>query len=182
MALFGKDRDRVEGAPEGSPPASPVGQTRWEGNKMAEPQRTPGAGTDAFLGKGSQVTGKVVLAGTGRIEGKIEGEVAAQETLVIGESAVLNAQVSGETIVIHGKVTGDVTARQKLELRTGCKVTGNISAPRLVVEEGATFEGQCSMGSPEAKLGEKPDVSVLLRDAKKDAPRPQQQPNAGAAH
>ena len=53
----------------------------------------------------------------------------------------------------------------------------------LVVEEGATFEGQCSMGSPDAKLGEnKPDVSVLLRDAKKDAPRPQQQPNAGAAH
>jgi cytoskeletal protein CcmA (bactofilin family) len=150
---------------------------------MAEPQRTPGAGTDAFLGKGSQVTGKVVLAGTGRIEGKVEGEIAAQETLVIGESAVLNAQVSGETIVIHGKVTGDVTARQKLELRTGCKVTGNISAPRLVVEEGAAFEGQCSMGASDAsKLGEsKPDVSVLLRDTKKDAPRPQQ-PNAGTAH
>jgi cytoskeletal protein CcmA (bactofilin family) len=149
---------------------------------MVEPQRNAGAGTDAFLGKGSQVTGKVVLAGTGRIEGKVEGEIAAQETLVIGESAVVNAQVSGDTIVIHGKVTGDVTARQKLELRMGCKVSGNISAPRLVVEEGATFEGQCSMGvgGDASRLGEpKPDVSVLLRDAKKDVPR---QPNAGAAH
>ena len=146
---------------------------------MMEPQRSASAGTDAFLGKGSQVTGKVVLAGTGRIEGKVEGEIAAQDTLVIGETAVVNAQVSGETIVIHGRVTGDVTARQKLELRAGSKVSGNISSPRLVVEEGATFEGQCTMGSadPTAKLGEKPDLSVLVREKKHDPPR---QANAGA--
>jgi cytoskeletal protein CcmA (bactofilin family) len=47
-------------------------------------------------------------------------------------------------------VTGDVTARQKLELRAGSKVTGNIRAPRVVVEEGAHFEGQCSMGAAQA--------------------------------
>lgn len=164
MALFGKEvgKERADGSTE-VPPAA----TRGEGRTMTD-QRATGAGTDAFLGKGSQITGKVVLSGTGRIEGKVEGEIAAQDTLVIGESAVVNAQVSGETIVVHGRVTGDVTARQKLELRAGSKVTGNINAPRLIVEEGAVFEGQCKMGAADAtaRLGDKSDVSVLLRDKK----------------
>jgi cytoskeletal protein CcmA (bactofilin family) len=125
------------------------------------------AGTDAFLGKGSHVSGKVVLSGPGHIEGRVEGEISAQGTLVIGDGAVVNAQVTGETIVIHGQVTGDVTARQKLELRRGCRVSGNISAPRLVVEEGAAFEGQCTMaGDKTTRLGDKPETSLLLRQRK----------------
>lgn len=142
--------------------------------------KSGGLGTDAFLGNGSHVTGKVVLGGTGRIEGKVEGEIAAQDTLVIGETAVVNAQVSGETIVIHGRVTGDVTARQKLELRAGSKVSGNVRAPRLVVEEGAVFEGQCAMGASDpTHLGEK-DVSALLREKRKDTPPPPRASAPGA--
>ncbi len=166
MALFGKEtgKERVDGS--GEPPAS---ATRGEGRTMTDQRVGSAAGTDAFLGKGSQISGKVVLSGTGRIEGKVEGEIAAQDTLVIGESAIVNAQVSGETIVIHGRVTGDVTARQKLELRSGSKVAGNISAPRLIVEEGAVFEGNCKMGAVEVGR-DKGDVSVLLN---KKPPQPE---------
>jgi cytoskeletal protein CcmA (bactofilin family) len=183
MALFGKERERIEGTGLVSPPTTTPGfseTARGEGmTTMTEPQRNAAPGTDAFLGKGSQVTGKIILAGTGRIEGKVEGEIAAQDTLVIGDTAVVNAQVSGETIVIHGRVTGDVTARQKLELRTGSKVSGNISAPRLIVEEGATFEGQCTMGgTPAGKAAEKTDVAVLLREKKHEDPA--HRPGAGA--
>ena len=173
MALFGKERERIDGTGPVSPMSTPgfSDTARGEGMTMTEPQRNAAPGTDAFLGKGSQVTGKIILAGTGRIEGKVEGEIAAQDTLVIGDTAVVNAQVSGETIVIHGRVTGDVTARQKLELRTGSKVSGNISAPRLIVEEGAIFEGQCTMGgTPAGKGAEKPDVAVLVRDKKHEDP------------
>src|SRR4029450_5446704 len=114
---------------------------------MGEGDMTPDrhAGMDAFLGKGSKVDGKLVLEGTGRIEGQLDGEISAQDTLTIGESAVVNAKISGTSIIIEGRVTGDACARQRLELRATSRVQGNISTPCLIVHDGALFEGQCSM-------------------------------------
>jgi cytoskeletal protein CcmA (bactofilin family) len=104
----------------------------------------------AFLGKGTRVTGKLAFDGPGRIEGHVEGEVSAQDALVIGESAVVNAHINGASIIVHGKVTGDIVARARLELRAPCKVIGNISSPNLVIQEGAVLEGKCSMGASES--------------------------------
>ena len=109
-----------------------------------------GSGTSAFLGKGSRVTGKLNFEGPVRIEGQIEGEISAQDTLTIGESAVVNAQITGSTVIIHGRVTGDVTARKRLEIRAPGRVMGNITSPSLVIHEGVVFEGQCTMGDVRA--------------------------------
>jgi cytoskeletal protein CcmA (bactofilin family) len=111
--------------------------------------------TSAFLGKGSRVTGKLVFEGTVRIEGQVEGEITAQDTLTVGESAVINAQINGTSIVVNGKVTGDITARKRLEIRAPGKVFGNISAPSLVIHEGVIFEGQCTMSPSESTRVEK---------------------------
>ena len=102
-------------------------------------------GIDAFLGKGTTICGKLVFEGPGRIEGKVEGEIAAHDTLTIGEGATVNAKVTGTSIIVEGQVTGDVTARHRLELRASGRVRGNVVAPSLVVQEGAILEGQCSM-------------------------------------
>lgn len=120
-------------------------------------------GTSAFLGKGSHVTGKVVFEGSARIEGQVEGEITAQDGLVIGEGAVVKARITGSTIVVQGQVTGDITARTSLELCAPSKVLGNINTPSLVIREGAVFEGQCAMGGPDARRVKKPDFSVLIR-------------------
>jgi cytoskeletal protein CcmA (bactofilin family) len=109
-----------------------------------------GSGSSAFLGKGSRVVGKLAFEGPARIEGTVEGEIAAQDTLTIGESAVVNAQITGTTVVIHGRVTGDVTARKRLEIRAPGRVMGNITSPSLVIHEGVVFEGQCTMGDVRA--------------------------------
>lgn len=103
-------------------------------------------GIDAFLGKGTTISGKLVFDGPGRIEGKVEGEITAHDTLTIGEGAVVNAKVTGTSIVVEGQITGDVVARQRLELRPSGRVRGNISSPSLVVQEGAILDGQCAMG------------------------------------
>jgi cytoskeletal protein CcmA (bactofilin family) len=99
----------------------------------------------AFLGPGSKITGTVKLDSTGRIEGEVEGEIHARD-LVIGESAVVKAQITGATVVVHGTVIGDIRATSRLEIRRPAKVKGNISSAVLVIEEGASFEGKCSMG------------------------------------
>ena len=115
----------------------------------------------AFLGPGSKITGTVKLDSTGRIEGEVEGEIHARD-LVIGESAIVKAQVHGATVVVHGTVTGDIHATSRLEIRRPAKVKGNISSSVLVIEEGASFEGKCSMGDvkgmsePAAPKAEKP--------------------------
>jgi cytoskeletal protein CcmA (bactofilin family) len=121
-------------------------------------------GTSAFLGKGSRVTGKLVFEGTVRVEGQVEGEITAQDTLTIGESAVVNAQVIGTSVIVHGKVTGDITARKRLEIRAPGKVFGNISTPSLVIHEGVIFEGQCSMTSTEAGRADKGKVAFFPKD------------------
>jgi len=105
-----------------------------------------GSGSSAFLGKGSRVVGKLTFEGPARIEGIVEGEIAAQDTLTIGESAVVNAQIAGSAVIIHGRVTGDVVARKRLEIRAPGRVLGNITSPSLVIHEGDVFEGQCTMG------------------------------------
>ena len=161
MALFGKERERNE-RPRGlspDPAATAAGPVPRE-VEMFERDRDAGrpdeaSGTSAFLGKGSRVTGKLVFEGPARIEGHVEGEISAQDTLVIGEGAVVNAQIVGSAVVVHGRVTGDVTARKKLEIRAPGKLFGNITTPSLVIHEGVIFEGQCTMAATETPRAEK---------------------------
>jgi cytoskeletal protein CcmA (bactofilin family) len=104
---------------------------------------------DAFLGKGVKVVGSLSFAGPAEIEGYIEGEIEAQDRLVIGESAVINAKITGTEIVIRGTVTGDITAKNRLYLQKPAKVVGNVKCGSLGIEEGVAFEGRCTMDSKE---------------------------------
>ena len=156
MALLGKDWD---GTRQGS--ATP--SATMDGRATD----TDGGGMTAFLGRGSMLTGKVTLEGPGRIDGQVEGEITAADTLVIGEHAIVIAQITGTSIVIHGTVTGDITARTRLEVRAPAKVVGNLDTKCLVIHEGATFEGRCSMGGADvSKLRKDKNSSVLLRGEK----------------
>jgi cytoskeletal protein CcmA (bactofilin family) len=101
------------------------------------------------LGKGCDITGKLCFDGAVQIDGRVNGEVSAQETVLVGESAVVNAQITADSIVITGTVTGDITARRRLEIRAPGRVQGNISTPSLVVHDGVVFDGRCSMGNAE---------------------------------
>jgi len=181
MALFKKDRGRTsedvgESAARpsstssiGTPLATPAETREREGTKNmasygALDRMAPGdtSRETAFLGKGTRLSGKISFEGTARIEGQVEGEIIANDTLLIGESALVNAQISGGIIVIHGKVTGDITASKKLEIRAPGRLYGNVTTPSLVIEEGVIFEGHCSMGATEARGDRK--VTLLAKD------------------
>ncbi|TMA35432.1 MAG: polymer-forming cytoskeletal protein, partial [Deltaproteobacteria bacterium] len=100
------------------------------------------------------------------------------ETLTIGEGAVVKATIAGATIVIEGRVTGDVTAHHRVELRASSRVQGNITAPSLIVHEGAFFEGQCSMAGAEATaMRDKPEAMAAFNQAR----RPRDIPAAATA-
>lgn len=102
---------------------------------------------DQYLGKGSRVSGELNFDDTVQIDGQVDGEISAQETLILGEGAVVTAQISGNTVVIKGQVRGDMNARKQIEICAPGKFYGNIVTPSLVIHEGAIFEGHCSMSA-----------------------------------
>ena len=125
----------------------------------------PTTQVEAFLGKGSKVVGTLTFSGPVDLDGTVEGEVQAKDRLTIGESAVVNAKVTGAEVIVRGTVNGDISASKKLSLRRPAKVTGNISASNLSIEEGVVFEGKCSM----AATGVAPVVSIDSRQGTKTA-------------
>jgi cytoskeletal protein CcmA (bactofilin family) len=102
---------------------------------------------NSILGPGCKVKGNIDLKGTLRIEGDFDGEINCPETLIIGKSGVVQADVKVKNAVIGGKLVGNVSATNKIELQTGSHVEGDISTARLVIDEGVFFEGACKMGT-----------------------------------
>ncbi len=125
----------------------------------------------AHLGVGSRVEGKLTFEGSVRVDGQIEGEISAQDTVIIGEGAELTAQITANVIIVHGRVTGDLTARKRVELKAPAALTGNVSTPSLVIHEGVAFEGHCTMGGAAAGRGERADKRIALFPAEERAAR-----------
>lgn len=124
------------------PPPAPMPESR-----VAPPRQASATPLEAraYLDQGSKVSGKLSFEGPARIDGQIDGEISAKDSLMIGESAVVTAQIKAASIIVAGKVSGDMTASQRIEIRPSAKVLGNLTAPVLVVHEGAVFEGHCAM-------------------------------------
>ena len=156
------------GQAHAAPPQAPAGTAAKESTVLDKDRVEGGDGdVQAYLGKGSRVSGKLNFEGTVRVDGQVEGEIAAQDTLIVGERAVVTAQISGTTIIIRGKVTGDINARKRVEIRAPGRLFGNIVTPSLVIHEGVIFEGHCSMASgAEVRSAEAPKASPLSKDEK----------------
>jgi cytoskeletal protein CcmA (bactofilin family) len=99
----------------------------------------------SFLDGGTSFEGKITFSGTIRLDGAFKGEASADGTLVIGESAEVDAHLSVRSVVIHGQVRGDVAARDLVELGPTARVSGSIKTQRLRIAEGARVDAKIEM-------------------------------------
>lgn len=99
-----------------------------------------------FVGHGTTLTGDTNFQMMLRVDGHLTGTVSSEGgTLIVGNNGQLDANVSVGVAQVNGTIQGDVTATEKIHLgRTAC-VVGNVTTPKLVIEEGAVFEGNCTM-------------------------------------
>jgi len=182
MALFNREPEKnVKADPAKGPTAvppkpvsmPPVSTAPIPPEKIAAPSvpnaapvRPLAAAGDsaAYLDRTSKITGKLMFEASTRLEGTIEGEIIAKDHLVIGESAVITAQIKAASIIVAGKVNGDISATQRIEIRPAGRVVGNLTAPVFVVHEGALFEGHCSMQADAAQSERK--VTVFPKEAR----------------
>ncbi|HVT45954.1 MAG TPA: polymer-forming cytoskeletal protein [Thermoanaerobaculia bacterium] len=102
---------------------------------------------NGFLDRGSAFRGELEFEDTMRIDGKFNGKIVSKNELIVGESASIEGEVHVGRIAIGGTVTGKIIAADRIEIHRSGKVYGDIRTPKLIIEEGATFEGNCSMGT-----------------------------------
>lgn len=102
---------------------------------------------ETILGRGTEFRGTLVSSGVVRIEGKLEGEINHSGELVIGESAVVIANVKAKIITVAGQVKGNVDCEGRLEIVPSGRLYGDIKVGHLVIAEGAVFQGVSVMRS-----------------------------------
>jgi cytoskeletal protein CcmA (bactofilin family) len=129
--------------------------------RNSKPEAKAGALT-AFIDEGSEIEGKYTFSGTVMLNGRLKGEILTNDTLIIGEKGVVNANIRAGTVIISGEVVGNVLATERVELRGTARVFGDVESPVVVVEEGVLFEGHCRMTkSKPAETGRDRDFSVV---------------------
>ena len=111
--------------------------------------------SETFLGAGSVLSGELRFAGSVRLEGSVEGQVWAGQTVIVGEGAQVDATIEAETLEVYGTVVGDIRVTRQTVLHKTAHVEGEIQTAGIVVEEGARFKGCIVIGPERADAGPK---------------------------
>ena len=107
-------------------------------------------GLTAFIDQGSSFEGKLSFKDTVRIDGHFSGQITSENTLVVGESGVIEANVRSQVVIVSGTVAGDIVATSKVILHKTAHIDGNVQTPSLVMEDGAVLNGELRMGEKKA--------------------------------
>jgi cytoskeletal protein CcmA (bactofilin family) len=106
-----------------------------------------------LLGRGSAFEGKLTFEGIVRIDGRFRGEVFSDDTLVIGEGALVEAEIDIGDIIIQGTVVGNIKAKRSIQIQAPGRVKGDIHTPSLEIDKGVIFEGRSFMEGMVAPKG-----------------------------
>ena len=108
---------------------------------------TNGNGGATLISSGTILKGDISSNNDLRIDGTVIGNVNSSAKIIVGTGGVVEGDIAGNQADITGKVSGNIRAKELLQLRGDCLVTGNLYAGKLQVEPSATFNGQCHMGA-----------------------------------
>ena len=133
MSGFGRKSEGASSAPAGSASSS-GGASGGLGNLTA------------FIDQGSEFEGKLSFKDTVRIDGTFSGEISSDNTLIVGESGQIMATINSVCVVISGLVEGNIHASEQIVLHKTARVSGDLEAPIVIMEEGAQLNGGLKMG------------------------------------
>ena len=109
-----------------------------------------------------EIKGNVKFSGELTFDGKLEGEITTDGVLNLGDAAVVNGNISANSVIVRGKITGNIHAKEKIEIKAKTELFGDIRATKLSVEEGVTFVGKTEVNpnkvspTPAPRPGEAP--------------------------
>jgi cytoskeletal protein CcmA (bactofilin family) len=103
----------------------------------------------ALLSRGVSIKGSVKLVNPLLIDGEVEGTIDSTGTLTLGEHALIRGEIRAKSVKVRGTVEGSIFVTERCELHAGCTLRGDVEAPRLMVEENATFCGSAKVETAE---------------------------------
>jgi cytoskeletal protein CcmA (bactofilin family) len=105
----------------------------------------PGVKISGFIDKDTEIVGDIKFKENFRIDGAFKGKVLFGGGLIIGETGEVEADIEVNSIAVNGRVKGSIKAKEKIEIFSKGRVIGSLAAPKLVIEDGAFFQGSCQM-------------------------------------
>src|SRR5215217_5406471 len=129
------------------------------------------------IGKSVVIKGELNGSEDLTIEGQVEGKIELKDhVLTIGPNGKIKAQVFAKAVIVLGEVNGNVTASEKVDIRDGGSVDGDIISPRVAIAEGAHFRGSVDM----QRKGGQPAAKETTKSTSQPAAQAQAQPQAAA--
>jgi len=117
------------------------------GRKSIEEVGATTGNLNTIIGKGSSFEGTIKVQSTLRVDGKVKGSIATSDSLVVGKEGNIDGDVSVRNAIVGGKLKGKLVASGKVVLEANSVFNGELKTAKLVIDEGAVFEGSCSMGT-----------------------------------
>ena len=124
-----------------------------KGDRVGSPEAVTLVGDEAFF------HGVLAAKGSVRVEGVVEGDITDSVTVDIGKRGRVKGNVAAEAVTVAGSVEGDLVCSRSIEILSGGRVSGNIRAPSVRIEQGAVFDGGCSMTSADEPASGSDDQS-----------------------
>jgi cytoskeletal protein CcmA (bactofilin family) len=126
---------------------------------------------NTIIGKDSVITGTIDVKGPLRIDGRVKGQVHSSDTVTVGATGELEAEINCKVAAIAGKVIGNVIASEKVELQAKAEITGDLKTKSLVIEQGAIFCGSCHMKDAESGTAKYSEIAEKVRKEQPTAPK-----------
>ena len=126
---------------------------------------------DTVIGNEAYFQGTLTAKGSLRIDGRVDGSIVDAKIVTVGKSGKIKGDISCEICYVCGEVKGNITALDHIEALSGCRVDGDMRSPRIMLEEGAHFNGNCSMdgGNPKGAERQQPQQQQQVKTSKSEA-------------
>jgi cytoskeletal protein CcmA (bactofilin family) len=128
-------------------------------SRLSRSMSTDGVDVESLIGERTHFEGTLKCEGAIRLLGTVNGEIQSAGTIIVEEKAHVTARLTGAQVTIAGEVDGQIYCEGRVEIRPTGRVTGEISAGALIVQEGAYFDGNSKMASSAATNARAPASS-----------------------
>jgi cytoskeletal protein CcmA (bactofilin family) len=160
---------KVSDSPSSAQPAvdprSSSESVNFGSDRASSSASKPAASTRNVLSSDVEIKGIVKFQHDLIVDGKIEGDIQSTGNLTIGENARIKAEVKTGSVIVYGKVHGNLTAVDRVELKSSAEVVGDIKAKILTIEAGAIFVGKSTVGTPSQSSPTQPELKPIANQA-----------------
>ncbi|RJP82705.1 MAG: polymer-forming cytoskeletal protein [Candidatus Zixiibacteriota bacterium] len=122
-------------------------------SKTAGTPMRNGSELATIIGHDATLEGKLTVKHDMRVEGQVKGELSSTDTITVGSTGKVEGLITAENVVVGGQVDGTIKASGRITLEAGSRFTGDLEAARLVITEGATFNGHSTMTASGSAAG-----------------------------